>query len=67
MVVEEVEDDDIVGGVCDYDYLFLMFVWFFISECFERFKNQIVVKKVEYDELQVLSEKDFWVKDLDVF
>jgi len=34
-------------------------------ERLERLKNQIAAKKAEYDELDALSEKDLWCKDLD--
>lgn len=67
MAAEEAEDDDTAGGARDYDYLLSMPVWSFTSERLERLKNQIAAKKAEHDELQALSEKDLWVKDLDAF
>ena len=37
------------------------------SERLERLKKQIAAKKAEHDELEKLSEKDLWCRDLDEF
>ncbi|KAI1177478.1 DNA topoisomerase [Nemania sp. FL0916] len=50
-----------------YDYLLSMPIWSFTQERLDRLKEQIVKKKAEHDELQALSEKDLWCKDLDDF
>lgn len=42
-------------------------IWSLTNERLEKLKNQIAAKKAEYDELESLSEKDLWVKDLDEF
>jgi DNA topoisomerase-2 len=42
-------------------------IWSLTNERLEKLKNQIAAKKAEYDELNALSEKDLWVKDLDGF
>jgi DNA topoisomerase-2 len=42
-------------------------IWSLTNERLEKLKNQITAKKAEYDELNALSEKDLWVKDLDGF
>lgn len=64
---EEGEDDDVAGGARDYDYLLSMPIWSLTNERLERLKAQIAAKKAEHDELQQMSEKDLWVKDLDDF
>ncbi|KAF2969524.1 hypothetical protein GQX73_g4046 [Xylaria multiplex] len=56
-------DDDSRG----YDYLLSMPIWSFTQERLDRLKEQILKKKEEHDELQALSEKDLWCKDLDDF
>ncbi|KAJ2990015.1 hypothetical protein NUW58_g3167 [Xylaria curta] len=60
---EEAVDDDSRG----YDYLLSMPIWSFTQERLDRLKEQIAKKKAEHDELQALSEKDLWCKDLDEF
>src|SRR5437773_1343806 len=42
-------------------------IWSFTQERLERLKNQIANKKAEHDELDSLSERDLWCKDLDEF
>jgi len=42
-------------------------IWSLTLERLERLKNQIAAKKAEHDELDALSEKDLWCKDLDAF
>src|SRR5690348_7894604 len=42
-------------------------IWSLTLERLEKLKNLIAAKKAEYDELNALSEKDLWVKDLDGF
>ncbi|KAI1756934.1 DNA topoisomerase [Xylaria castorea] len=56
-------DDDSRG----YDYLLSMPIWSFTQERLDRLKGQIERKKAEHDELQALSEKDLWCKDLEDF
>ncbi|KAI0870975.1 DNA topoisomerase [Hypoxylon argillaceum] len=60
---ENVVDDDSRG----YDYLLSMPIWSFTQERLDRLKEQILKKKAEHDELQALSEKDLWCKDLEDF
>ncbi|KAI0470183.1 DNA topoisomerase [Xylaria cf. heliscus] len=60
---EDTVDDDSRG----YDYLLSMPIWSFTQERLDRLKDLIEKKKVEHDELQALSEKDLWCKDLDDF
>ncbi|KAI8635207.1 DNA topoisomerase [Xylariaceae sp. FL1651] len=62
--VEETSADDDSRG---YDYLLSMPIWSFTQERLDRLKEQILKKKAEHDELQALSEKDLWCKDLDDF
>ncbi|KAI1429365.1 DNA topoisomerase [Xylaria sp. FL1777] len=50
-----------------YDYLLSMPIWSFTQERLDRLKEQIAKKKAEHDELEKLSEKDLWCKDLDDF
>lgn len=54
-----------------YDMLLLtqyqMPIWSFTQERLDRLKDQIEKKKAEHDELEALSEKDLWCKDLDDF
>ncbi|KAK4125939.1 type II DNA topoisomerase [Parathielavia appendiculata] len=64
---DDAEDEDVSGGARDYDYLLSMPIWSLTNERLEKLKNQIAAKKAEYDELEALSEKDLWVKDLDGF
>lgn len=42
-------------------------MWSLTMERLERLKQQIAAKKAEYDELEALSEKDLWCRDLDGF
>jgi len=42
-------------------------IWSFTQERLDRLKEAIAKKKAEHDELQALSEKDLWCKDLDEF
>ncbi|KAH8884751.1 type II DNA topoisomerase [Thozetella sp. PMI_491] len=68
--VKEDDDDDVddgTGSSRDYDYLLSMAIWSLTVERLEKLKAQIAAKKVEYDELDALSEKDLWCKDLDAF
>ncbi|KAI0971156.1 DNA topoisomerase [Xylaria arbuscula] len=69
---EEDEDDnekaaDANDDAHGYDYLLSMPIWSFTQERLDRLKEQIAKKKTEHDELQKLSEKDLWCKDLDDF
>ncbi|RYC58747.1 hypothetical protein CHU98_g7467 [Xylaria longipes] len=54
-----------------YDVLLLtryqMPIWSFTQERLDRLKGQIERKKAEHDELEALSEKDLWCKDLEDF
>ena len=42
-------------------------LWSLTVERLERLKAQIEAKKAEHDELEALTEKDLWCKDLDAF
>jgi len=42
-------------------------IWSLTNERLDKLKNQIAAKKAEHDELEALSEKDLWMKDLDDF
>ncbi len=42
-------------------------IWSLTNERLEKLKNQIAAKKAEHDELEALSEKDLWMKDLEEF
>lgn len=42
-------------------------IWSLTFERLDKLKQQIAAKKAEYDELDALSEKDLWCKDLDAF
>lgn len=42
-------------------------IWSLTNERLEKLKDQIAAKKAEHDELNALSEKDLWLKDLDDF
>ncbi|KAK4226804.1 putative DNA topoisomerase 2 [Podospora fimiseda] len=64
---EEVEEDEVEQSARDYDYLLSMPIWSLTNERLEKLKAQIAAKKAEHDELQQMSEKDLWVKDLDDF
>ncbi|KAK0627519.1 DNA topoisomerase [Immersiella caudata] len=64
---EDPDEDDTTQGAHDYDYLLSMPIWSLTLERLERLKNQIAAKKAEYDNLDALSEKDLWCKDLDAF
>ncbi|KAK3319305.1 DNA topoisomerase [Apodospora peruviana] len=64
---DDLEDEDGVAGARDYDYLLSMPIWSLTVERLEKLKNQIAAKKAEHDELDALSEKDLWCKDLDEF
>ncbi|CAJ2502142.1 Uu.00g049950.m01.CDS01 [Anthostomella pinea] len=61
---EDIENDE---GARGYDYLLSMPIWSFTQERLDRLKEQIAKKKAEHDELEALSEKDLWCKDLDDF
>ncbi|KAI0391663.1 DNA topoisomerase [Xylariaceae sp. FL0594] len=61
---EDLAADESVRG---YDYLLSMPIWSFTQERLDRLKEAIAKKKAEYDELQALSEKDLWCRDLDEF
>ncbi|KAL1837108.1 hypothetical protein VTJ49DRAFT_4288 [Mycothermus thermophilus] len=64
---DETEEDEAAGGARDYDYLLSMAIWSLTKERLDKLKAQIAAKKAEYDELNAMSEKDLWVKDLDAF
>ncbi|KAK5660493.1 hypothetical protein OQA88_13041 [Cercophora sp. LCS_1] len=64
---QEEDDDDVAAGARDYDYLLSMPIWSLTLERLEKLKNQIEAKKAEWEELNALSEKDLWCKDLDEF
>ncbi|KAL2167029.1 hypothetical protein VTG60DRAFT_1865 [Thermothelomyces hinnuleus] len=64
---DDAEDEEVSNDARDYDYLLSMPIWSLTNERLEKLKNQIAAKKAEYDELEALSEKDLWVKDLDEF
>ena len=66
---EEQEDEEagLGGGGRDYDYLLSMPIWSLTTERLDKLKSQIAAKKAEHDELNALSEKDLWCKDLDAF
>ncbi|KAM7191036.1 DNA topoisomerase 2 [Naviculisporaceae sp. PSN 640] len=61
------EEEEELGSARDYDYLLSMPIWSLTTERLEKLKNQIAAKKAEHDELDALSEKDLWCKDLDAF
>ncbi|KAJ4294862.1 DNA topoisomerase 2 [Collariella sp. IMI 366227] len=61
------EEEEASSGARDYDYLLSMPIWSLTNERLEKLKNLIASKKAEYDELDALSEKDLWIKDLDEF
>ena len=42
-------------------------IWSLTAERLEKLKDAIVKKKQEHDDLEALSEKDLWCKDLDDF
>jgi DNA topoisomerase-2 len=42
-------------------------LWSLTVERLERLKAQIAAKKAEHDELEALTEKDLWCRDLDAF
>ncbi|KAL2266989.1 hypothetical protein VTJ83DRAFT_4266 [Remersonia thermophila] len=64
---DDIEEDEAAGGARDYDYLLSMAIWSLTKERLDKLKAQIAAKKAEYDELDAMSEKDLWVKDLDAF
>ncbi|KAK1778558.1 DNA topoisomerase [Copromyces sp. CBS 386.78] len=64
---ENEDEEDAVGGARDYDYLLSMPIWSLTFERLDKLKQQIAAKKAEYDELDALSEKDLWCRDLDAF
>ncbi|KAI3322171.1 type II DNA topoisomerase [Xylariaceae sp. AK1471] len=64
---EAAEETSIEDDSRGYDYLLSMPIWSFTQERLDRLKEQITKKKAEHDELQALSEKDLWCKDLDDF
>lgn len=49
------------------DRVFQMPLWSLTFERLERLKAAIEAKKAEHDELEALSEKDLWCRDLDAF
>lgn len=59
--------DESTGSASDYDYLLSMPLWSLTFERLERLKAAIDAKRAEHDELQALSEKDLWCRDLDAF
>ncbi|ESA42913.1 hypothetical protein GE21DRAFT_5916 [Neurospora crassa] len=61
------DEEDAVGGARDYDYLLSMPIWSLTFERLDKLKQQIAAKKAEHDELDALSEKDLWCRDLDAF
>ncbi|KAK4218579.1 DNA topoisomerase 2 [Rhypophila decipiens] len=66
-LAKENEEEEELGSARDYDYLLSMPLWSLTLERLEKLKNQIAAKKAEHDELDLLSEKDLWCKDLDAF
>lgn len=42
-------------------------IWSLTYERLDKLKQQIAAKKAEHDELDALSEKDLWCRDLDAF
>lgn len=44
-----------------------MAIWSFTQERLNRLHEQIARKKAEHDDLEALSEKDLWCRDLDEF
>lgn len=42
-------------------------IWSLTTERLEKLKSQIAAKKAQHDDLEALSEKDLWCKDLDDF
>ncbi|TPX18909.1 uncharacterized protein E0L32_011387 [Thyridium curvatum] len=63
---EEVAEDTDTGSR-DYDYLLSMPIYSLTNERLEKLKKEIEAKKAEHDELDKLSEKDLWCRDLDDF
>ncbi|KAK8118951.1 DNA topoisomerase II [Apiospora kogelbergensis] len=66
----EGDDDAEVGAdddARDYDYLLSMPIWSFTQERLDRLKEAIAKKKGEHDDLEALSERDLWCRDLDEF
>ncbi|KAI5866663.1 type II DNA topoisomerase [Durotheca rogersii] len=66
-VGEGAEEADTDSDARGYDYLLSMAIWSFTQERLDRLHDQIAKKKSERDELQALSEKDLWCRDLDEF
>ncbi|KAF2432921.1 type II DNA topoisomerase [Tothia fuscella] len=66
---EEDEDDGSDGavGARDYDYLLGMPIWSLTQERVDKILKQIGDKETEIDELNKLSSKDLWNRDLDEF
>lgn len=64
---DEGDDDDGIPGGNDYDYLLTMPIYSLTQERLDRLQAQIAAKKKEHDDLEALSEKDLWCKDLDDF
>lgn len=69
-------DYDYLLSVCANDSIFIrltfcllfqMQIYSLTLERLERLKKQIAAKKAERDDLEALSEKDLWCKDLDAF
>ncbi|KAE8447791.1 DNA topoisomerase 2 [Mollisiaceae sp. DMI_Dod_QoI] len=68
--VVENEDDvaaDEESGARDFDYLLGLPIWSLTQERVDKLKAQMVSKKEEHDQMEKLSEKDLWCKDLDDF
>ncbi|KAK6828646.1 DNA topoisomerase II [Apiospora arundinis] len=69
-VDNEGEDDAEAGSdddARDFDYLLSMPIWSFTQERLDRLKEAIAKKKGEHDDLEALSERDLWCRDLDEF
>ncbi|KAI1119440.1 DNA topoisomerase [Nemania sp. NC0429] len=64
---ENAEENSVDDDSRGYDYLLSMPIWSLTQERLDRLKEQIIKKKAEHDELEALSEKDLWCKDLEDF
>ncbi|RKF57463.1 DNA topoisomerase 2 [Golovinomyces cichoracearum] len=64
---EDEEDSNNHDDAQDYDYLLRLPIWSLTQERVDKLKNQILNKTKEFNDLQNLSEKDLWCKDLDDF
>ncbi|KAB5554648.1 DNA topoisomerase [Coniochaeta sp. 2T2.1] len=67
VVDHSLDVDESTGSASDYDYLLSMPLWSLTYERLERLEAAIKAKKKEHDELEALSEKDLWCRDLDAF